>query len=297
MIRLSWIDITKGLAIILMVIGHAHIPKFASDFIFAFHMPVFFMASGWCTNWSNYSFKELFVRRCKTLLIPFVVYSILVIIISLIIGESLFSLKKGWQGYALWFVPVLFLATLVAKFTVIIRCQLLRILVVLVCLSLGAALSYTHFQLPWALCTVPYAAFLILIGSILKKYESFISKPRLYILAVGLCVVMLISHFWRLDLAFNNITPVIPLTIGAISGAAMLSTIASYIDKGPRHVAHIFQIVGKETFAIMALSQILTICLNKLIMNPIIKYLALTMLLSFFVLLKNWITKTVSISR
>ena len=39
--RISWIDIEKGLAIVLMVIGHSALPQNLSNFIFAFHMPVF----------------------------------------------------------------------------------------------------------------------------------------------------------------------------------------------------------------------------------------------------------------
>ena len=38
--RISWIDIEKGLAIILMVIGHSALPQNLSNFIFAFHMGV-----------------------------------------------------------------------------------------------------------------------------------------------------------------------------------------------------------------------------------------------------------------
>ena len=38
------IDLIKGLAIILMVIGHTETP--AQNFIYLFHMAVFFMASG-----------------------------------------------------------------------------------------------------------------------------------------------------------------------------------------------------------------------------------------------------------
>ena len=48
--RLKWLDIAKGLGIILMVLGHTSIPKFASDFIWSFHMPLFFIASGFTTN-------------------------------------------------------------------------------------------------------------------------------------------------------------------------------------------------------------------------------------------------------
>ena len=44
--RKQWLDIAKGIAIILMVIGHTSIPNIASNFIYAFHMPLFFIASG-----------------------------------------------------------------------------------------------------------------------------------------------------------------------------------------------------------------------------------------------------------
>ena len=44
--RILWIDIAKAIAILLMVIGHTSIPHGLSNFIWAFHMPLFFMASG-----------------------------------------------------------------------------------------------------------------------------------------------------------------------------------------------------------------------------------------------------------
>ena len=44
--RISWIDIEKGLAIVLMVIGHSALPQNLSNFIFAFHMPVFLSSQG-----------------------------------------------------------------------------------------------------------------------------------------------------------------------------------------------------------------------------------------------------------
>lgn len=44
--RVAWLDIAKGMAIILMVLGHTSIPAVASNFIYAFHMPLFFIALG-----------------------------------------------------------------------------------------------------------------------------------------------------------------------------------------------------------------------------------------------------------
>lgn len=52
--RLEWIDITKGFAIILMVFGHSSIPKSISNYIWSFHMPLFFIISGFLYNASKY---------------------------------------------------------------------------------------------------------------------------------------------------------------------------------------------------------------------------------------------------
>ncbi len=293
--RYVWLDITKALAIILMVLGHTSIPQVASNFIFAFHMPVFFLASGWCTNWEKYSFRAFLGRRCKTLLLPFAIYSLCVFGLSYLIGEeNLFSLEKGWQGYALWFVPVLFFASLIAKLIAEIPNQYVRVAAVILCLIIGALLSYYKVSLPWTLSTVPYAVFLILVGTYLRKWEQFISTPRWYVLLGGFVIVAVVSQFWRLDLAWNNITPVVALTIGALSGAAMLTTISSYIEKGPKWISSTFLAIGKETFAIMAFSQIAIVALNKYFMlNPIVKYLLLAVILTIVVILKNVVTKAV----
>lgn len=293
-VRLQWLDITRALAIILMVLGHTSIPRTASNFIFSFHMPVFFLASGWCMNWRKYSLSDLMKRRCKTLLLPFVIYSAIVIVFSLLIEEPLFSLIRGWQGYALWFVPVLFLSTFLAKMIMTIGNNTFRAIALIGCIGVGMLLCYSHIQLPWTISTVPYATFLILCGTYLRRWEKVISEPKWYIAIGGLLSVAVISHFWRLDLAWNKILPVVPLTVGALSGAAMLATISSYIDKEPRWITKIFLLIGKETFAIMAFSQIVIIALNKyFVLNPIVKYALLAAILTVIIYGKNLLKKAV----
>lgn len=39
--RSVWLDVAKGITIILMVLGHSSIPDGLSRFIYAFHMPLF----------------------------------------------------------------------------------------------------------------------------------------------------------------------------------------------------------------------------------------------------------------
>lgn len=84
MFRLKWLDIAKGIAIILMVIGHTSIPEIFSRFIFAFHMPLFFIASGWTTNWKKLNIADFIKRRLKTIMLPFACYSAIVLSIQLV---------------------------------------------------------------------------------------------------------------------------------------------------------------------------------------------------------------------
>ena len=44
--RIGWIDVTKGIAILLVILGHSLVGLKINDYIFAFHMPVFFITSG-----------------------------------------------------------------------------------------------------------------------------------------------------------------------------------------------------------------------------------------------------------
>lgn len=83
-IRLKWLDIAKGITIILMVIGHTSIPDPFSRFIYAFHMPLFFIASGWTTNWNKYNYMEFAKRKFRSIMVPFMVYSVIVLSIQTI---------------------------------------------------------------------------------------------------------------------------------------------------------------------------------------------------------------------
>ena len=79
--RYIWLDIAKVITIMLMVMGHSSIPHYLSNFIWVFHMPLFFMAAGWTTNWTKRSFGSYFLHRVRTLILPFVTYSILVCLV------------------------------------------------------------------------------------------------------------------------------------------------------------------------------------------------------------------------
>lgn len=80
------LSMTKGLGIILMVIGHSGCPSIIDNFIYMFHVPLFFIISGVLFKDEKYllTFKSnlLFVkRRVLNLYIPYVKYSLLFLLL------------------------------------------------------------------------------------------------------------------------------------------------------------------------------------------------------------------------
>ncbi|MGN0950010.1 MAG: acyltransferase family protein [Mitsuokella sp.] len=83
--RIEWVDIAKAVAIILVIIGHT--VKFGSgtrNVIFSFHMPLFFLLSGYTYRLAND--RDMFIRRlkkgCKHLILPCLIVSVISIIAS-----------------------------------------------------------------------------------------------------------------------------------------------------------------------------------------------------------------------
>src|ERR1035437_8554233 len=72
--RNNSLDIAKGLGILLVIWGHAVCPVKA--YFYTFHVPLFFLLSGFVFN-ESYSLKATFYKKIKSLLIPFFFFLIL----------------------------------------------------------------------------------------------------------------------------------------------------------------------------------------------------------------------------
>lgn len=52
--RVSWIDVLKGIGIVLVVIGHIYLNPIVDNWLYSFHMPLFFGQEVWCIKKSLY---------------------------------------------------------------------------------------------------------------------------------------------------------------------------------------------------------------------------------------------------
>lgn len=72
--RKSFIDIAKGIGIILVVLGHLDTGgQISREIIYSFHMPLFFILSGAFAK-TNTDFKAYLTKSFKTLYIPYLIF-------------------------------------------------------------------------------------------------------------------------------------------------------------------------------------------------------------------------------
>lgn len=127
--RLVWLDIAKGIGILLVVLGHClHINEKYFQLIFVFHMPLFFALSGYVFKGSD-SFWLFLKKKAKTLLLPFLGFFLLGLIVTLLVpvwkqGLSLAGLKNDlWladpnavHNSSIWYLVCLFFVALLFYF-------------------------------------------------------------------------------------------------------------------------------------------------------------------------------------
>lgn len=102
--------------------------------------------------------------------------------------------------------------------------------------------------------------------------------------------------FYRLDMAWNNITPVLPLTIGAISGTIMVFMLSSFIENKCKMLSKILSYVGKETYIVVAFASAIIMMINQFLThNIIIKYFSLLFMLLIMCKIKIIINKKLTI--
>lgn len=77
--RIQWIDAAKGLGILLIFVGHiwslSDTPIFY-DWMYAFHVPLFFFVSGLTLKTRVGPLLELVVKKARTILVPYFFYAL-----------------------------------------------------------------------------------------------------------------------------------------------------------------------------------------------------------------------------
>ena len=283
--RIKWIDIYKGIAIILMIVGHCSGPL--TKYVYVFHMGVFFFISGYTSNLTNKTIWQVLKNKFCSLMIPFYSVNILFITMKLIMEflhiqkyyyndlinkhNYFYSIKMLFTssvatdlGGATWFLLILFQIFILSKILIIITKNKINIVTIILSFVLFL-LSYFMIQnkvtskIQYDLTFIGNMYFVL--GMYFKEkkifnysYNKVCNKVENYIVII--LSVIYLCFFTNLLKAnvdypsrkFNN--PIVDL-LSIVIAAILLQKICKWIEN--KKSCEIITYIGKNTLPLLLL--------------------------------------------
>lgn len=246
--RIDWIDIAKGIAILLVIIGHT-VPYDSAtrNVIYSFHMPLFFLLSGYTYRFSDTyaEFKVQAKKVFKRLIFPVFYVSLIILVFQIIlyshgefsvivkyIFESIKALYYSsgipFKGHpslgALWFLISLFWAKIIIDIVHINfkgkNEDYIYIALGLLGIALGIKGRWLAQNLDGTLVSILY----IYIGILWKKYNEWIDKRELimFIIATLIWTYFLSVHMY-LEMAVRSYPGILLSSLEAICGTFLFA--------------------------------------------------------------------------
>lgn len=262
------ISVSKGIGIILMVIGHCYLSGFVNHYIYCFHMPLFFFISGYCFNTKYFlDYKTFFFRKIKSLYLPFIKYNILFIILHNILSsfylvqdEYSFTeltkkifltifLMEGTEQLlgGFWFLKQLLLASMGSYFILkYIHRSIIQIIILLLLIFL---FDLYKLNIPYINCgsQTLLATLFYIIG---YKFQGINIKGDFFTIVLSSIIVFLIAIYSPTGIHGTTIYNVIPFIISSIAGIIMTLNFSKFILHKIR-IAHLLENLGNNTLIIL----------------------------------------------
>lgn len=275
--RLKLFDILKAIGIILVIIGHTIKGNLIGNIICSFHMPLFFLVSGYFLK-EKYPFpiKQLYRRLLK----PYMVTCILLIlfacatyfyfnktinwdfplkwILSALYGNGIkneiCNITLESVG-PLWFLLALFWGTLIVQISLKYNKQCPALLTIILCVIISLYFSTHKLLLPFSIRQGMLSAGYIYLGYIIKKYyPAIIVQSKIAWIPLFIIWIMSIkSGFLSILQGYAN--PELITLLGALCGTYFAYLLSIWLTKNKRATT-IFCSIGKLTLLILCIHTI-----------------------------------------
>lgn len=282
------VTIVKAIGIILMVIGHSGCPQMLFNFIYLFHMPLFFFCSGiFYKELTNIENATIFLRkRISNLYFPFVKWSVLFLLLHNIFmlvgiyntnygyegGSSYYTISDIFQKFyyllftmhdyeellgGFWFIRALFITSvLVVVFSLMLKMfskykfELLCLLFLVLTVFIRRIAPDIELWRDISMGTL--GAFFYMSGYLLMRYNSYWQNKYGAILC---CFILFLSYFYFKDgismgCGYNK---VLPFSISAVFGTILTFYISYVIESRSQIIRRVLYYIGNHTLVILAL--------------------------------------------
>lgn len=258
--RFAFIDIAKGIGIILVVCSHVHAPLMS--WAAPFFVPLFFIVSGYCT-----SHMVNIGSKFKKLMLPYVLFTLLLLIAHLDFKSINFigAIYSRWSLYPfgtepniyflqagnapLWFLTSMFVAFCLYKLIQSSRHPWPLIVSYLVVTYL---LTFLPVLLPWSIDTAFLMAVFIYAGAFVREKKLLDRLSILVFIGLAYVYVALTIYCGNINLSVRDYgTSLLLLIPAAIIGSVLLMKLSMLIDG--MFVGNLLQRIGIHSLPLFCL--------------------------------------------
>lgn len=263
--RIRYIDIIKGIGILLIVLGHAYTnyPHIITA-VYSFHIPLFFIISGVLFERNKAWNRRWFIHKVRTILIPYVVwgaiFQMFLLVLNLFGGNAIkgqfhdrvciyIELASG----AMWFLPVMFSANLVFAFMCWKKSKI-------ICIFVGISFFIVAVFLPKSYPLVETfiragVGYLFLcIGYFWKKYFT-VESHRWMVCAFLVLDVLMVYFNGTVSLAIRSFNNPITYIATSVLGSWVLFQICHWIDRNKKLRTGLLEKWGRYSIVILCTHQ------------------------------------------
>ncbi len=284
--RILWIDVAKGICMLAIIAGHFGIPE-VTRVVFAFHIPVFFMLSGYTMSVEK-SDKEFLQKRFTRLMKPYFITCVLITLLDIFNSAAVFndnsiptisdviykSMVRSFFGYgsitafmgidlggyigAIWFLPALFFASAFAKL-ILGRFKKWSYRAALAVILFYTAVVLAHFiWLPFSIQSGMMGAAFVILGKWMAE-EDIMSKIRWYHLLIFAAFFAVGFHFgWsEIHIASGGMNDYFITPVIVVMASILVIRLSMLIEK-----SKFFGWVGRGSIIVLAVHTIQLDCLR-----------------------------------
>ena len=274
--RITYIDLFRAAGIVSMIMGHINFGEPFDHLIHGFHMPLFFLVSGYFfkRSESTNSFKKKIRSKCKSLLLPYVIFAFFHIALASVLRKDfdydwlrllVFNTDKHGLPHAgaLWFLTSLFFADIFYMTIDRICCYGKGMHCIVIAAGLiGNVLGLLPFRVPFGIDVSLVGMLFMHIGRLLrqdktKKVLELNLISSLVLLVVGVSLIM-INRYVNLRCGRYGIVPVFwTASIVTLIGLWNLCKIIDELANKANVCCYTYILnIGKDSIVYLCLNQL-----------------------------------------
>lgn len=249
--RIEWLDIAKGLGVLLVVIGHLWyecIFPVINQIIYSFHMPMFFILSGFVFKKGSSNFISFVLAKSKRLLLPTFVFFVLGVVGLFFFGEHSgaviirrFFFIDGICPYndPCWYFITLFQLLIVSYFLNLNKSSFLfKGIVIVIAFILGFVLYEFEAYIPFGIGRTVVAMVFFAFGTLLsqgyrenKKIQNKYLKILMIVGCFALWIICGVVLNEKVSFCFMDLNNFFLFIIAGLCGSIVFIEICKLLQK------------------------------------------------------------------